>query len=450
MSASVRSLPAPALACDARSLFRVGVLYLFALAHMQDVEPILCPAALFLVILAFLPDIRLYRHQPSAFLPMLGLVIYLPALLWIHNNIADGTAFTLLLKSAGRVVYVMSVCVVFAHIRPTVNLAPLVSLAAILAAATNSVPCLYSYFISSVSVWDRKLSGAVITGLLETKGAQADMLGTYLVIAATDLLHYFEFRNDRRWPRLLMLLAFPVLLAFVFCKCRTWVLALGAVFVVVAIRIVQLDRRTLGAIGLALAGLIVAAGISHLDREKQPQGSESIEFRLTMWDRAIRRIVQSPLIGTGIGTFEQKHVQLHTVVPNLIALRMEGELQAPSETHDDPNGGMNTHNSYLMVWTDFGLIGMLFYLWLLRELVVRSRFVLGFDWQSLPDGPTLQRGTAWFVAVAGLTLLYMLVGGMAEGYVFYGPNAPLYLMIAFGRLIATSEWLRSLTPSPSP
>jgi O-antigen ligase len=167
-----------------------------------------------------------------------------------------------------------------------------------------------------------------------------------------------------------------------------------------------------------------------------------------MWNRALHTIVESPLIGIGIGTFEQKHVRMHTIIPNLITVRAAGEFQERCQSQSDPNGGMNAHNGYLNTWTDLGLVGLGLFLWLVWELLRCCRVFSAANLrQSAPARAYYLPGT-WSATVAMLTLCYMCVAGIAEGYVFYGPIAPMYLVISYGRLVAMTHTLNSVGQAP--
>ncbi|HVW01950.1 MAG TPA: O-antigen ligase family protein [Planctomycetaceae bacterium] len=424
-----------------RSLVQGSALFLFALAHMQDIETLLCPVSLFLVIIAFLPDISLYRYKPSVFLPVLLWAVYIPCLCLIHGNFGDGS-WPDVFRRGGRIIYTLSIFVVFAHIRPHVRVERLVMFASMLAASLVATACLFSFFVHPIVIGEASLSTPnFITGLMGPTGKNpmAAVMGTILVLATADWLHAFEHRELRKLPWLAPLLALPVLVTFVFCKSRTWVLAFAIVGAIAAFRAMRRDVRIRSFIILGGIAVVLAGTVASIDRKRQPEGTESTEFRLVMWNRALHYIIDSPLLGIGIGTFEQKHVHLQTIVPNLITIRTAGEFQERCQSQNDPNGGMNVHNGYLNTWTDFGIVGLALYGWLVWELIGTIRTVLSSRLRRERSLRAQWSSATWAATVASLTLIYMCVGALAEGYVFYGPNSPMFLVIAFGRLVALRQ-----------
>jgi O-antigen ligase len=242
--------------------------------------------------------------------------------------------------------------------------------------------------------------------------------------------------------------------AFIFSKSRLSVIALTVVWIAGALWIGKDHPRVRRKMMACCVVLLLAAGIAHFARATG-EAEQTSRFRLAAWNKAVHQIVLSPILGVGMGTFEQLDVHFRTIVPFLITLRKGGKFVAnPEELNElDVHGGTHVHNSFLQAWLDFGLIGCLGYLALLRDLLLRIHDVIPFKRQEIQALPAVRFVAAWNAVVAVLTLLYMCVCAISTAYIFIGPIAPMFLMISFGRLVASTEWLRGgfqLTYSNSP
>ena len=420
---------------------RLVALGLFALAHMQDVSAMLAPASLALVLLTYAPDLILYR-RPTAEMALMALFCgYFLALILINNSL-DNATFVDFMKKQGKILYTMSVFLAFAHIRPGARVEPLLFRGSLAAGSGVTLASLYSIRVHPLAIGEVKLSdGHEIMGLLGTHNAVAASLGTLLLLALAAWAHEFEKRRPRLLGSVNLLLLGLVFLGFVAAKSRGWLMGVAASSLPVCIGIVRRDPRMLRVFAAVLLVLGAVGAIIVLTRDSK-QSSKNVSVRIRVWERAAGLIITSPLVGIGPGAFEELNGQQATLVPNLIAVRTSGK--APNAlNYQNEYSGIHPHNSYLQILLDYGLLGLGLYALILTQAAKRARFVARrIEAAAGGGGPLLQLADL-NAKVVLLTIIYMIVGSLTNGYVFYGPVCPLYLFVCLGRLTAQTEALLS-------
>jgi O-antigen ligase len=418
-------------------------LFLFSLANLQDIVPSLLPASLAFVALAYLPDLRLYRRANVEFAVSAAFVIYIVGLLFMNRNFADGTAAHLVTKSP-RLVYVFGVAAVFSCIGPTTRLEPHLVRGALMAGAIVAAASLYSFFVTPLSLGGTPLSGPEsVTGLLGSKNSAASCFALIFVFVVAAWLHQYEGALPRCLRRYDLALMAVIFFGFAMCKARGWLIGMAPMFAIVALRVARRDPRRVGSIVLATLALAGGCTVAVLARDSA-QAEKNVSTRGKLWARAADYIVRSPIFGIGPGTFEQQHVHLQVVTPQVISLRRSGRIVEHPDW-DDPNGGAHPHNSYLQTLVEFGLIGGLLYLALLGQIVRRARYV-----NRLRGFVSGRRELIWqharFHVLALLLMLVMLfAAALTEGYAFIGPTQLIYIAASAGRLVALTECLREET-----
>lgn len=430
----------------------------FMLAHMQDIAPILCPISLGLVGIAFLPDVIIYRRLPFAFLPAVAFTLYMLLLLFIHHNVSDGTASTLLFTSA-RYYYMFFCFIAFAHLRPTARFEPILFNAALFVTAVLCALCLFSFFVKPIAFGGASLStNGFVTGLLGANGGRGDVsatgqplartsknamalaLGAILTMVAAAFFHAFKRATPQCVNRWTPFLLAPVFVGFVLTKSRGCMLAFAVVTAVVSVAMVRRNPRwhsllICGAVLFVLAGCFAVA-------TRNPRGSEdNIWTRFELWERAARIFAESPIVGVGIGSFEQVNVRLQTIVPHLLAVRTSGNL-ASGDYHGGADVGASTLNSYIQLLLDFGLLGSgLYVLWIWQAVRLGRQFArpaaeLGRGYEMVRQHAT------WNATVVLLSLVFVGVQSLTETCVLMGPNGQAVFAACFGRLVAQGEVLR--------
>lgn len=160
---------------------------------------------------------------------------------------------------------------------------------------------------------------------------------------------------------LILVLAGPIFLAF---KCRTWLFS----------RARQISFRSAFAwvIVLALPGLVISIAplaysiaveardlAKSMARENPEQTREKTELRFELWSQAVRRGVESGMLGLGPGP--------HLEIPNsIVSARKMETVQPEFVEHPKPSFVPNfeAHNTMLDLFTQGGLLVVLSFAWL--------------------------------------------------------------------------------------
>jgi hypothetical protein len=172
---------------------------------------------------------------------------------------------------------------------------------------------------------------------------------------------------------LIFVLAGPLLLAF---KCRTWLFS----------RARQISFRSAFAwvIVLALPGLVISmaplaysiaveAGdlAKSMARDNPEQTKEKTELRFALWSQAVKRGVQSGMLGLGPGP----HLEIPT---SIVSARKLDMVHPEFVEHPKPSFVPNfeAHNTMLDLFTQGGLLVVLSFVWLVAT-AFRSAYATG-------------------------------------------------------------------------
>lgn len=276
--------------------------------------------------------------------------------------------------------------------------------------------------------------GGRYSGLLGDNST-AGALGAATIILAVLLLISQE--QGASWaPRWLWGSALTFAIAgFVFAQSRGYSAGVAAAVVVLASiyhfcqRSWAPDRATVSRRRWLVAAsgiLIIAAFFAIAPRYAEPDtvitARRSTEARLALFDRAVELWSSSPVVGLGVGTFEQNTVAITPVLPG-VSFRDGGEYLDEIRRFD-PEGGQHAHNQLLQLLVEGGLIGAVMLLaavsWPLRT-VVRNRHG--------HRSPALVAGAA-----AALTVPF--VSGLAAGRSL---TAPSQIILPFAILLFAQQ-----------
>jgi hypothetical protein len=452
-----------------RDVWRAFALGFFLLTHMQDVIPGLCPLAVALVGFTYLSEVIWYRRWPLAFMLVFAFTTYELLMFYVHHNYADGTAKTLFFTS-GRYLYLFIVFVSFAHIRATARFEPLLFNAALVVVAPVCLLCMFSLFVKPLSVGTAPLSNnGAVTGMLganndsggspktgaervrNSKNAMGLALGGVLAMVVAAYLHRFRWQLPRCINAFTLLLTVPILMAFVLAKSRGCLLAFTGVMLVASFLVVRRYPRW----QTSLVALIVLVGLGGClaNSQRDAHNTEAnIWTRIELWKRGARLLSQSPLIGIGVGSFEQVGVHYQSIVPYLAAVRTSGR-PANGTYHGGTGAGASTLNSYLQLLLDFGLLGCLLYFGWLWQAVHMGRETLEPDPRDDDVSEMIRQHARWNFTVVGMTLIFVGLQAMTETCVFLGPNGLMIFAACFGRLVSQVHTLRTrraLAAAPIP
>jgi hypothetical protein len=446
---------------DWKDLRRAIALGIFVIAHAQDVMPLLCPLSVALVGWTYLSDVIWYRRWPAAFLLVIAFTVYEGLLLYVHHNVTDGTAKTLFFTS-GRYVYMFIVFVSFAHIRPTARFEPLLFNAALVVMSVLSAACLFSLTVRPLSVGAAPLSthGAV-TGLLganndstvgksagsgeervrTSKNAMALALGSVLAMVVAAYMHRLRCDQPRCINNATLLMSVPILASFLLAKSRGCLLAFTGVLLVAGFVVVRRYPRLQSSLAAIVVLVLLGGSLSNAERDAH-KTEANVWTRFELWEKGMQRFSQSPLIGIGIGSFEQVGVHYRTLIPYCVSVRTAGR-QASGDYHGGAGAGASTLNSYLQLMLDFGILGCLLYFGWFWQAARLGREVLEPDSRDDRDSDLIRQHARWNATVVGMSLVFVGLQAMTETCVFLGPNGLMIFAATYGRLVAQVIELRT-------
>jgi O-antigen ligase len=133
-------------------------------------------------------------------------------------------------------------------------------------------------------------------------------------------------------------------------------------------------------------------------KEKKEYGMSSLEWRIEYaWPASIKAFKEKPILGWGLGN-------------DLNALTEAAGLRKTS------------HNDYLLVMVETGLVGILLYLWLLGAILLRT-------YREIKDSDS---GTTKSLQIASLSIFTaFIIGSMAE-HLLQTPGATGYVITILG------------------
>jgi O-antigen ligase len=266
-------------------------------------------------------------------------------------------------------------------------------------------------------------------------------LGAILTMVAAATLHAFKRERPRCISRLTPWLVAPIFLSFILTKSRGCMLAFSGVMGVVSLAVVRRNPRWHSILVCGAMLFVIASGVAVATRDST-RSEDNIWTRFVLWQRAMKIFERSPLIGVGIGSFEQVDVRYQTVVPGLISIRTVGSLGS-GDYHGGSGAGASTLNSYIQLLLDFGVIGFVVYFAWIWQANRLGREVSAMAGQVDPEFELLRQHAVWNATVVNLTLVFLGIQGLTETCVFVGPNGLMIFAASFGRLVSQAEALRS-------
>ena len=273
------------------------------------------------------------------------------------------------------------------------------------------------YFIARIlpaglgaSHWDMLLAGTGLLGLLSTNSRTA-LLGVVLALAL-----YYAGRI--LVPRV------------IFAACALAVVAVTAGPPVLqatnprlAAKIAAIsDPRTMVAANTAVRFVIEADDPVPFSEELENRQFNNITVRLYLWTIALKKFVQSPILGMGMMRWtDQRHSTTYSEIP--------GVLRILTDSGEREIGVGNAHNTYLMFLAQTGLVGLALILtfWIglvmrLRRIAAQAKTYGDFDIQKL--------------AIAGQLMVFFVFGAGFTAHSFAAPSIGFLPLMVAGALLS--------------
>jgi O-antigen ligase len=279
------------------------------------------------------------------------------------------------------------------------------------------------------------------------KNPMAGSMGSILVILLLSTVERHKPGTPFRNLVLLGIMSTIVLAAFIFAKSRGYTLGLFAAILLLGVGAFLMDwtRNRLSSRSAIFAGALIAllgAGAVVMgDRyEDALEDDPNVTNRFALWDRAGDLFLRSPVIGFGLGSFQQVEASIEDVIPGLLAVKVGGYYLEKHREHD-PFGGEHVHNALLQMMVDGGIVyvGLLFAA--MGLALTRASQVLRWPAGQPVDDPIL--ACARFNARVSICLfVYLAVSGVTAGFTFVSPTMSWVFFIALARLVRHHHYLR--------
>ena len=389
---------------------------------MQDVVAALAPGSLGLLFAAYAPRLSLPRRWRVEMFFTVGFLLYLLINVIINRSV-QGIGIIEFVRKHGRVFYVIFLYLLCYSLPRSRGLDRSVYRAAVAVGVFVSIISLFSYFVLPLELLGVKLSCTDrLLGFMGGHNPTAGSLGQVLVLI---VLHWWT-RGALHLGRLPWTgAAFVVIAAAVLMtKSRGYLLGLAVTFGVAywlwARRALMSPRSRHGAlvVGLVLAaGLLVTLIVLAPRIESAFTSDASVAIRLALMLRAAQFATTSPLTGVGLGTPEQANVTFDVVIPGLVALRRGGNY-LPEVVAMNVEGGLHTHNLYLQLVSEVGLVG--------------AGLLAAVIWSGLRrfNASSEQQENR---ILAGFLTIYLAVAGLTAGYTFLSPGTAWLFYFALAR-----------------
>lgn len=284
-----------------------------------------------------------------------------------------------------------------------------------LAMASSVVPSLYAF----VDLWQGR--GDFENFRLQSTFSHPNIFAFYLVLQL-GLALYVRTSRAILWPhfRQLALAYIPLLIFFLaLTKTRSAWIACGVLFVFYA---VWFDRRFLLVFVLApilllfdssitgrLADLGEGTQTEELGRLNEEIRLNSFAWREVLWQSAIPWIESRPTLGYGLQSFRQLSLDFFPLASS---------------------SGTDSHNLYVQVMFEMGVVGILALMWLVAALVWRLALGLKYDRDA--------------ILVIGALLLAYLLEAYSDNMIYY-LSFNWYFWFVLGSVCAAIEYQRSAT-----
>lgn len=390
--------PAPAALGRRARLPALLLPLLFVVAHAQDVQPALAPAAL--APLALVSVVHPPRGPDAARLLVGATVAFFVAVAAVNGTLAgvEGADFV---RRYGAGLY--SLVVFYVLLRLTSRdreLVPCLLRTGLLLGGLLAGAYLFAQFVRPFSLLGVELAReGHMVGLLGAHNPTAAQLGALALVGLVGLLAHpgRPGAGSRRAPWAWWATGL-CLVGMLAARSRGYTLGLAvAVVYVLWTRRRSIPRTwSLPLHGMAAVGLVVTGALLLGSRFDSPLADDpNVITRFALWERASDLVARSPLTGLGLGAFQQQDLDTATVFPGAVAVRTGGEY-LPQPIPLDDEGGLHSHNLYLQLLAEVGLVGTVLYLWPLVMAWRRAGPRQG------PIGGTF-RALFVYLGVAGLT-----------------------------------------------
>ena len=397
----------------------VATVFLLGACHSQTLVPIAAPASFVLFVIA--AGRRGFRFTLHAAVGLV-LAVYLLALAGLNGNL-DGVHPVTFVLDFGPALYALTLLALLLSVNWRREEA-----AKILSAGLAGVAAVTLVgFVADLA--GMRLLGETLSikgrfeGLLSGPNALAGSAGSALLLAASQAV--LPSNATPRWVRWVAAALGAAFLAAVSRGYTLGLLAAGG-FMIVTVR-GQFRRPSRLVLALLTVGVLLPLVTFQLaDRIDGSSEDASVSTRFLLFDRAFDLWSESPLTGIGIGTFEQRNVDLDAVVPGLASLRIQGDYQREL-VRFDAEGGQHTHNVVLQTLVDGGLIGL-----------AMIGFLLVAAWRAAADA-----ANDWLHLYTRVSLVFLLVSGFTGGLTLYSASIATLPFLAFAFVLRSA-------PSASP
>jgi O-antigen ligase len=428
-------------------LFTPTMLQLLAYASLWTthlVAPLLylSPIAVMLVLLTHLRFVNVPRRIPREVVIALLMCGYTAFVLLVHNHLFNLPLDELARSS--RIIYLLIVFLLFWVVDARCALTIPFLRVGLVVGGLISFLSLYSLFVQPVELLERRLSsssGQYAIGFFHNKNMMAGAMAVLCIGVLATFVHGRLYGMRKGLWIMDLLLASVVFAGFIFAKSRSFLLAFLCVILYLGV-LRPRTRFSLRAFAISLSVIAVVLGtVARFDVE-QDVADKNLEIRLQLYERGMRMMPESWLIGHGIGTFTEEKVTYRFKIPNLIAIRETGQRMENDEKRlDVADRGLSVHNSYLEMMLDFGLIGTVLLMLLVWFGVMRyyelSRLREVMDLGERPEFRQAFLNGEIFVYIA----VMLLVAGIAVPFTLGSAPFTLLFYVCLARMITHSRSL---------
>ncbi len=373
-------------------------LFLLGLCHSQTVIPIAAPASL--TLLALVASRRRLWFGPHC-LAATVLVGYLFVVAAINGNLT-GVGPVSFVMEYGPALYACSLLALLLAVRWRPSEAGAAMCALLLGVASIDIAGLLIDVIGTQVLGEALSIKGRLKGFLTGPNAFAGSTGTALLLAIA-----LGLKSTGRPATLARWTIAPFGIAFLSTVSRGYTLGLIAACLYMAVQLRGMFRKP-SRFFVAIAAIAVIVPVLFFQLADRVEGASedaSVNTRLLLFERAFGLWADSPLTGVGIGTFEQRNVELVEVVPGVMSIRVRGEYQQEL-TRFDAEGGQHTHNVILQTLVDGGIIAFA----LMGYLIVSA-------WRAAADPKH-----NWLHLYVRSATVFLLVSGFTGGLTLYSAS----------------------------
>lgn len=420
---------------------------LLALAHAQNALGLLVPVSFGLFCVAHFRLLRLPLKLDLTTWAIAALIFWL-TVSTVFNGMLNGIAINDYVSHYCQWYYLGGFYLVMRFIKYDKNIEINIYRSSIATGFLLSVISLFSLYIYPIQIMGVNFSGrGYVYGPLGNHDPMAAMTGVALVLTWVVFMGWRENAYQRIMPKWMLYLSLVVLtVTFTVARSRGYSLGLiFALFFPMAWRgVAGISRKNMGRqvlFGSLTAFVIfVGIGLALSDRvasifESGPAGSSAIsddpnvQTRFLLWGRALVLFSQSVLTGIGPGAFEQTGLRFEPVIPMLISRRVQG-YYLDQKINYDPEGGLHTHDVFLQILTEFGVIGFVLVFTAFLSAILAVRKSRKRDNQRIPDDG--RRNFHYSLSIA--LFLYLGGSGITGGYTFMSPYTMWLFLFVLARI----------------